>query len=160
MNRQLSKYICNFENIPNMDTNLDLLFLALALWINFHSECYKNVIRHGKSIYGQKLILQKNSRPCITKPTFTQSEHSLINHDVPAKFHSDFPTEISVLVPFTPLTKETNHTSIALTAIKLVILSLSPITLISKYLILKKSHYLEMQGMWKLWMKPGFTALK
>jgi hypothetical protein len=93
------------------DGNVSMPFFDGAFIRRFYeSATWKLLSTYGQAVYGSEPVLQIYPSIIITKPTFSQEEFSGQKHKVPAVFHTDYPTELTVHIPLTDVISDTNHT--------------------------------------------------
>jgi hypothetical protein len=93
------------------DGNVSMPFFDIAFIKRFYeSDTWRLLSMYGQVVYGSEPVLQVYPSIIITKPTFSQEEFSGRKHKVPALFHTDYPTELTVHIPLTDVTSDTNHT--------------------------------------------------
>ena len=108
--RLRSRYLC-LDNLSSNDDNLGVPFFDHSFMDRFYeSSAWQMFSMYGRSVYGLEPVLQIYPSLIVTKPTFKQEEFSSKNHRVPAGFHTDYPTELTVHVPLAEISIETSHT--------------------------------------------------
>ncbi len=99
------------DALESNDGNVMVPFFDVVFISRFYqSAAWKMLSAYGQAVYGTEPVLQIYPSLILTKPTFTQEEFSGRKHNVPALFHTDYPTELTVHVPLTNITGDTTHT--------------------------------------------------
>jgi hypothetical protein len=111
LDRLRRRYLDDVGALPSQDGNIAMPFFDPQFMSRFfESNVWSALSTYGRAVYGRAPVLQIYPSIVVTKPTFSQGEFVRGTHRVPASYHTDYPSEMTVHIPLTDITAQTNHT--------------------------------------------------
>lgn len=106
------RYGLRKENFSKSNSNISLPFIGINFLqkIDYETGIGKLIREYFLICYRSEPVLQSMPTVVVTNPSIQREEFNEKMHRIPAFFHTDYPTELTVHLPLTDITSQTPRT--------------------------------------------------